>query len=203
MKKTYMFIADEFEEVEAITPVDYLRRCGVEIVVVGVGDKTVRSARSVTLLCDCTLENMLPETASGKRLPDEMITQALAQKAAETALVILPGGIGNSRTLGSNRYVKQFVELTLQNGGFIAALCAAPALTFGAWGLLNGKRFTCYPGMGTDLPTQPVKDARVVQDGSIITACSAGAAEEFAFKLVELLCGGERVAELRAAVCAR
>ena len=198
-----MFIADEFEEVEAITPVDYLRRCGVEIVVVGVGDKTVRSARSVTLLCDCTLENMLQETASGKRLPDETITQALAQKAAETALVILPGGIGNSRTLGSNRYVKQFVELTLQNGGFIAALCAAPALTFGAWGLLNGKRFTCYPGMGADLPTQPVKGARVIRDGQFITACGAGAAEEFAFALVDALYGEKKLSELKRSIVAR
>ena len=195
MKKIFLFIADGFEEVEAVTPLDYLRRCGADLTLVGVGAKVIRSSRGLTVTCDITLSELIGEGAEAKKNAERL--------AADTALAILPGGLPNSRTLSENTELCFFIVETAKHGGLVAAICAAPALALGRWGLLEGKQFTCYPGMGTDLPTQPVKDARVVQDGSIITACSAGAAEEFAFKLVELLCGGERVAELRAAVCAR
>ncbi|MGP1593956.1 MAG: DJ-1 family glyoxalase III [Treponema sp.] len=184
MKKAFICVADGFEEVETITPVDYLRRCGIDAVLTGLETNTVRSSRGLTVQCDAVLHEVLPY-------------------AKEAVLAVLPGGLPNSETLGSSTQLKSFVKTVYENGGIIAAICAAPCFTLGAWGLLEGKKFTCYPGMGMDLPTKPLADKRVVQDGRIITACAAGAAEEFAFALVEALCGAAARDSLRSAIAAR
>lgn len=198
MQKAFLFIADGFEEVETVTPVDYLRRCGIDTAIVGVEEKVVRSARNLSIMCDLTLEELIGETA-GSAGESEVVDRA----AAETALVILPGGLPNSRTLGANMHLRSFIEAVERHGGFVAAICAAPALALGAWGMLNSRQFTCYPGMGKDLPTPPVKSARVIRDGNIITACGAGAAEEFAFALVDALCGEQKLTELKNSIVAR
>ncbi|MEL3910813.1 MAG: DJ-1/PfpI family protein [Treponema sp.] len=191
MKKVFLFISDGFEEVEAITPLDYLRRCGAETVVVGIGGKAIKSSRSLSITCDFSWDEFI---AAG--VP-------LEQCARETALVVLPGGLPNSRTLGEHTGLRDFVKTVQNCGGIVAAICAAPVLTLGVWGMLNGKQYTCYPGMGEELPTPPVKDARVIRDGAIITACAAGAAEEFSFMLVEVLYGSEKLRELKTAIAAR
>lgn len=198
MQKIFLCIADGFEEVEAVTPLDYLRRCGADLTLVGVGKKMIRSSRGLCITCDCTLEELLNGQIAGVEK-----TAALDRLAAETALVILPGGLPNSRALSENLDLRQFVTAVAQCGGLVAAICAAPALVLGGWKLLNGKKFTCYPGMGTDLPTPPVTGARVVRDGTFITACGAGAAEEFSFALVEALYGAEKLTELKASIVAR
>lgn len=195
MKKMFLFIADGFEEVEAVTPIDYLRRCGAELSIIGVDTRVIRSARGLSISCDATLPDVL---GSG----DEAEKNA-ARLAAETALAILPGGLPNSRVLSEHAALQCFITEMVKHGGLIAAICAAPALALGGWGLLNGKRFTCYPGMGTDLPTPPVKGARVVKDGAFITACGAGAAEEFAFAIIDAVYGAAKLAELKNAIVAR
>ena len=196
MQKVFLFIADGFEEVEAVTPLDYLRRSGADLTLVGVGGKTIRSSRGLNIVCDAVLEDMIDGDAAAR-------TQAITALAADTALAILPGGLPNSRTLGENAALEAFVKAVAEQGGLVAAICAAPTLALGRWGLLNGKRFTCYPGMGEDLPTQPVKGARTMRDGQFITACGAGAAEEFSFALVEALYGVQKAAELKQAIVAR
>ena len=195
MQRVFLFIADGFEEVEAMTPLDYLRRCGADLMLVGVGSKIIRSSRGLTVTCDLTLSDLLGDGMEAKRNVDRL--------AAETALAILPGGLPNSRTLGENAELRAFIIETAKCSGFVAAICAAPALALGKWGLLDGKQFTCYPGMGQDLPTQPVKGARVIRDGTFITACGAGAAEEFAFALVDALYGEKKLDELKNAIVAR
>lgn len=195
MKKILLFIADGFEEVEAITPLDYLRRCGAELCVVGVDAKVIRSARNLAVTCDTTLSELFGNGGNAHA--------AAARLAADTAMVILPGGIPNSRTLSEHSALASFIGEIAKHGGFIAAICAAPALALGKWGMLDGKRFTCYPGMGEDLPTLPVKGTRVVRDGAFITACGAGAAEEFTFALVDALYGTAKLDELKASIVAR
>ena len=195
MKKIFLFIADGFEEVEAVTPLDYLRRCGADLTLVGVGAKVIRSSRGLTVTCDLTLDDLLGDGADAKKNAERL--------AAETALAILPGGLPNSRTLSNNAGLRYFITETEKQGGVIAAICAAPALALGGWGLLDGKQFTCYPGMGEDLPTKPVKGVRVVRDGRFITACGAGAAEEFAFALVDALYGEKKLDELKSSIVAR
>jgi len=184
MKQAFIFVADGFEEVELITPLDYLRRCNVPTQLVAVGNKQVQSSRGVLITCDAVLEQVLDQ-------------------AEHAALVVLPGGIPNSTTLGASGELRRFVATAAQHGSIIAAICAAPVYTLGAWGMLDGKRYTCYPGMGGELSTPPVKNMRVVQDGNIITACAAGAAEEFAFSLVHTLCGAEQGLQLQHAIAAR
>ena len=196
MQKVFLFIADGFEEVEAVTPLDYLRRSGADLTLVGVGGKTICSSRGLNIVCDAVFEDLIGGDAAAR-------TQAITALAADTALAILPGGLPNSRTLGENAALEAFVKAVAEQGGLVAAICAAPALALGRWGLLNGKRFTCYPGMGEDLPTQPVKGARTMRDGQFITACGAGAAEEFSFALVEALYGVQKAAELKQAIVAR
>ena len=195
MQRVFLFIADGFEEVEAMTPLDYLRRCGADLTLVGVGSKIIRSSRGLTVTCDLTLSDLLGDGVEAKRNAEQL--------AAETALAILPGGLPNSRTLGENAELRAFIIETAKCGGLVAAICAAPALALGKWGLLDGKQFTCYPGMGQDLPTQPVKGARVIRDSTFITACGAGAAEEFAFALVDALYGEKKLDELKNAIVAR
>ena len=196
MQKVFLFIADGFEEVEAVTPLDYLRRSGADLTLVGVGGKTICSSRGLNIVCDAVFEELISGEAAAHR-------QDLGAMAADTALVILPGGLPNSRTLGENAELETFVKAVAMHGGFVAAICAAPALALGKWGLLNEKRFTCSPGMGEDLSTAPIKDARTVRDGQFITACGAGAAEEFSFALVEALYGVQKAAELKQAIVAR
>lgn len=197
MKKIFLFIADGFEEVEAITPVDYLRRCGAQVVIVGVGGATIKSSRSVTITCDVSLDALIDPSVSGST------ASAIDGLAAETALVILPGGLPNSRSLGENTRIRDFVQAVDRHGGLIGAICAAPVLTLGAWNMLDGKKFTCYPGMSEDLPVPPLKEMRVIQDGNIITACAAGAAEEFAFMLISVLYGAKKLQELKTSIAAR
>lgn len=195
MRKIFLFIADGFEEVEAVTPLDYLRRCGADLTLVGVGAKVIRSSRGLTVTCDITLSELIGEGTEAKKNAERL--------AADTALAILPGGLPNSRTLSENTELCFFIAETAKHGGLVAAICAAPALALGRWGLLEGKQFTCYPGMGTDLPTQPVKGARVIRDGQFITACGAGAAEEFAFALADALYGEKKLTELKSSIVAR
>ena len=196
MNKVFLFIADGFEEVEAVTPLDYLRRSGADLTLVGVGGKTIRSSRGLTVACDAVFEELIGGDAAAH-------AHTIAALAADTAMVILPGGLPNSRALGENTELETFVKAVVERGGFAAAICAAPALALGKWGLLNEKRFTCYPGMGEELGTLPVKDSRTVHDGQFITACGAGAAEEFSFALVEALYGEQKAVELKQAVVAR
>ena len=195
MQKIFLFIADGFEEVEAVTPLDYLRRCGADLTLVGVGAKVIRSSRGLTVTCDVTLSELIEEGSNAKKNAERL--------AAGAALAILPGGLPNSRTLGENTELRSFVTEAAKHGGLIAAICAAPVLALGKWGLLDGKQFTCYPGMGEDLPTKPVTGARVIRDGQFITACGAGAAEEFAFALVDALYGAKKLAELKSSIVAR
>ena len=184
MKKGFLFLANGFEEVEAVTPIDYLRRAGIDLITVGVTGKTVTSSRNLTLTCDMVLEE----------------AEALA---GNSFLAVLPGGLPNSRTLAESQAVKKFVMQTLEAGGIVGAICAAPALALGSWSILDGKKFTCYPGMGNNLKTKPQANKRVVKDGNIITACSAGAAEEFSFALVEAICGKSALNKLKNEVVAR
>ena len=176
MKKAFLFLANGFEDVEALTPIDYLRRAGIDLITVGVGGKTIVSSHKVPITCDIVLEEAL-------------------QTDGDLIAVVLPGGLPNSSTLAGSEAVREFA--------IVAAICAAPALALGSWGLLEGKNYTCYPGMGQDLSTKPKAGERVIRDGNIITACAAGAAEEFAFAIVEAICGKTALNKLKTEVVAR
>ncbi len=173
----YLYLAEGFEEIEALTPADYLRRVGCEVRLVGVGGRSITGAHGITVEADCTVEEI----------------------HAVPVLVILPGGMPGTKNLEASRAVTEMVVACAEAGGVVAAICAAPSI-LGHLGLLDGKRATCYPGFEQELIGAEVMSAPVVVDGRIITARGAGTANQFAFALAEALCGADQARKLEAAV---
>lgn len=176
----YLFLANGFEEIEALTPLDMLRRAGVEVTTVGVGGTSVMGAHGIRVEAD------IPDTMYADATPD---------------MVILPGGMPGAKHLDESRTVDAAVRAAAKNGGFLAAICAAP-MVLGHKGLLRGKRAICFPGFETELTGALLADTRVVRDGNLITAAGMGVALDFALELVRALCGAERATELRRGVLA-
>jgi 4-methyl-5(b-hydroxyethyl)-thiazole monophosphate biosynthesis len=169
MKKVYVYMAEGFEEIEALAPVDILRRAGVNVTLVGVGDLIRTGARGVKVCCDLT--------ASETEIQD-------------ADMIILPGGFPGFENLANDGKVIADIEAMLEKGGYVAAICGAPAAILGKKGYLAGKKATCYPGMENDLGCE-VSDENVCVCGNIITSKSAATAMEFAFALCEILMGAE------------
>ncbi len=173
----YLLLAPGFEEVEALTPLDYLRRVGQEVRMVGVSSQIVTGAHGITVHCDTVVEELT-------ELPD---------------LLILPGGMPGTRNLARNAYVAKQIEACYWGGKLIGAICAAPSI-LGQMSLLEGKKATCFPGFEAELLGAEVLPDPVVRSGQIITAKGAGVANQFAFALVEALCGSETADELKATI---
>lgn len=182
MKQAFVFLADGFEDVEAVTPIDYLRRAGVTVAVVGVPRRTVESSHGLRVVCDTSLSELVPGA-----LPD---------------LAVLPGGGKGSENLAASENLKHIIESMFQERRLVGAICAAPAVVLGGWGLLEGRSYTCYPGLGKKLAVKP-QEKRVVVDLNLITARSAGVAEEFSLALITALCGSTESEKIRDAILAR
>lgn len=168
---TIIFLADGFEEIEAISPIDILRRGGVEVLTVGISGKIVSGSHGIHIECDTTDEEL---DLQGK-IPD---------------CVILPGGMPGTLNLEKNKIVKKVVSDVFVGGGLVCAICAAPSL-LGQWGILDGKNAVCYPGFENKLIGATVCDSLVVRDGNIITAKGPGAALPFGFEILTALKGTE------------
>ena len=176
MSKIYLFLADGFETVEALAPVDVMRRAGIEVVTVSImGRREIISAQDVTVLADTLFENVCYDDAD--------------------ALVLPGGGVGTDN-LSAHTPLRALLVDAHANGKLVAAICAAP-MVFGRIGILEGKRATCYPGCESDLFGATYTATAVEQDGNIITACGPGVSFDFGFAIVERLCGSEVVATLR------
>ena len=177
----YMFLAEGFEEVEALCPLDLLRRAGLPVVTVGVGGLRVRGSHGIVVEAD------LADTEYFDKAPD---------------MVILPGGMPGTLNLAKSEVVRAAVETAADHDGFLAAICAAPSV-LGDMGLLRGKEAICYPGFEERLTGAVISKRSVVRDGNIITAAGMGVALDFGLELVSALMGAEKAEELRHAVLAR
>lgn len=176
MSRIYLFLADGFETVEALAPVDVMRRAGIEVVTVSIMKrKEVVSAQNVTVLADVLFEDVNYNDAD--------------------ALVLPGGGVGTDNLSAHEQLRSQLAE-AYTDGKLIAAICAAP-MVFGRMGILEGKKATCYPGCESNLFGATYTATPVEQDGNIITACGPGVSFDFGFAIVERLCGGEVVETLR------
>lgn len=176
MKKVYVFLADGFETVEALAPVDVMRRAGLQVVTVSImGRKNVVSAQDVTVAADELIENI---------------------DAADAAALMLPGGGVGTDNLSAHKPLRALLAGAFEEGVLVSAICAAP-MVFGRMGILEGKRATCYPGCEGDLFGAEYTAAAVEEDGNIITGCGPGVSFDFGFTLVERLCGKEVVDTLR------
>lgn len=174
----YLFLANGFEEVEALAPLDILRRAGVEVTTVGVGGDMIRGAHGITVQAD------MPDTLFADAAPD---------------MIVLPGGMPGSKNLDESRIVDMALKAAARRGAYLAAICAAP-MVLGHRGLLADKRATCYPGFESDLTGATVATEKVVTDGKIITAAGMGVAVEFGLALVTALKGREVAEGIRAAI---
>jgi 4-methyl-5(b-hydroxyethyl)-thiazole monophosphate biosynthesis len=116
----------------------------------------------------------------------------LADLRGEFNLVILPGGMPGAKHLGESAEARSLATRTARAGGWVAAICAAPAFTLAPWGLLDGRQATCYPGLEKNFTAQTTSSPeRVVVDGNIVTSRGPGTALEFSLRLVQLLAGEE------------
>ena len=198
MKSAVVFLADGFEEVEALTPVDYLRRAGVEVFTVAVPSSTmndpyiVMGSHKIPVIADMNFAEFKQEFET--ELPD---------------LVFAPGGMNGSKNLAANEEVLSFIKKCSEGSKQVAAICAAPALVLSKTGILKGKNWTCYPGMEDEVDADDVEDSTscanvpFVTDGNITTGRGAGAAEEFTMELVKILCGEEVSEKIRQGTCQR
>lgn len=172
----YVFLATGFEDVEALAPIDIMRRAGVEVTTVSItGERIVQSAHAVGIVADITLEEAQLDAAE---------------------LMVLPGGLPGSTNLDACQTLTAALKRHFDAGRPLAAICAAP-LVLGHLGILEGRRATCYPGVEGELKGATYTAAIVERDGNIITGKGPGAAMEFGYALVDLLQGEGASAGLR------
>ena len=164
----YVFFATGFEDVEALAPVDILRRAGVEVQTVSITDeKVVYSAHNVGVVTDITLAEA---------------------RLGEAQLMVLPGGLPGSTNLDACQPLTEALLRHYAAGRPVAAICAAP-MVLGHLGILKGRRATCYPGVEHELTGATYTANTVERDGCVVTGNGPGAAMEFGYTLVDLLLG--------------
>ena len=169
----YLFLADGFEEIEAVTPLDILRRAGVKVQTVGVGGKTAVGSHGIAVTCDITIDKADAQTCQG---------------------VVLPGGPGRNK-LAESFAVLNTLRVAAERGALLAAICGAPPI-LGAQGYLRDKKACCYPGYEDKLIGAEVLFDPVVTDGNVITSRGAGTAAAFGLALVEYLVSPEKAREI-------
>jgi len=176
-KKAYVFLANGFEEIEAISVIDVLRRADVEVKTVSISaNKQVIAAHNVEISADTLFDKT---------------------DFADGDMLILPGGQPGADNLNACEKLKKLIQIYYDQNKYIAAICAAP-LVFGGMGLLKGKKAVCYPGYEDQLiGAEIVENECVVASDNIITSKGAGTAIEFSLKLVEILVGKEVAEKLK------
>ena len=179
MAKVAVFVADGSEEVEAITPVDLLRRAKVDVDVVSIMPALeIEASRNVKITAD--------------KLMDEI-------NFDEYDMLVLPGGVRGTNNLNACEELKKQIKRFNDQGKAIAAICAAPTV-FAGMGILNGKRSTCNPGFWNELRGEGadlIEDSKVVICGNIITSQAMGTSVDFGLALVGYLRGADAEEELR------
>ncbi len=161
----YMFLADGFEETEALATLDVLRRAEIEVKTVGVTGCTVIGSHGISVFADLGIDEISVSDVSG---------------------VVLPGGMPGTTNLEKNDTVIECVKYAANNNLLVAAICAAP-LILGHLGILVGKKATCFPGFESELKGAEIIEFGVVGDANVITAKGAGVSLEFGFKIVEFI----------------
>lgn len=180
MATVLLILPEGFEEIEAITPIDLLRRAGMGVTVAALGETIhVTGRNQITLHADTPLSALAPES--------------------KFDLLILPGGPGVTRLRADPR-VRARVLAQAAGAGWLAAICAAPTVLHDA-GLLAGRRYTAHPSVAGELPDL-LSDQAVVVDERLVTSRGAGTAFAFGLALIELLAGPAQAREIAASVCA-
>ena len=178
----YCFLADGFEETEAIAPVDMLRRAGVTVKTVGIGKSVITGSHGISVICDLTDSEL--------RLTDELDG------------VILPGGMPGTLNLDASQAVHSAVDFAVLHQKLVCAICAAPSI-LGRKGLLSGKKAIAFPGFEKELEGAIISKDPVVKDGVFITAKGAGVAVDFGLEIVAALVSRAKSDEIRSSIQCR
>lgn len=171
-------LAEGFEEIEAVTILDVLRRAGLDTTSAGLTGNPVRGSHGIPVMADEPLAGLRPD---------------------DFGAIVLPGGMPGSDNLKKSDTVISFIQSIYRRGGVTAALCAAP-MVLGHAGVLAGKKATCFPGFESEMKGATPTGSPVEVDGTIITARGPGCAIPFALALVEALAGKTMMRELRDAM---
>ena len=207
MKQVPVFLAPGFEEIEALTVVDYLRRANVDVTTVSVpshgGEETeyVQGSHKITVLADIKLADFVQKMDGGE--PDA---------------AYFPGGMPGASNLASNQYLFQLITKMDRKGKLVAAMCASPAVVLSRTGILSNRKWTCYPGMEENLAeycgsadwakevtenSEHISDVPFVFDNNLLTGRGPGTAEQFAMELVKLLTNAETAKKIHDGSCQR
>jgi 4-methyl-5(b-hydroxyethyl)-thiazole monophosphate biosynthesis len=179
MNNLYIHLAEGFEEIEAITIIDVLRRAGLKVISVSVtGNRMVTGSHRIEIKADQLFEEV--DYSAGE-------------------MIILPGGMPGSKNLNEHEGLKQQIIDYQRRGKYLAAICAAP-IVFGNLGILKGKRVVCYPGYEAHLIGAEVLSNSYMVDNNIITGRGAGVALQFSLEIVTILKGEESAIQLRKAM---
>ncbi len=177
MKNVYLFLADGFEEIEALATVDVLRRAGVKVTTVSINPtEMVNGAHGIPVVADALFADC---------------------SYNEADMLVLPGGMPGAANLDAHEGLRAAISAHAEVGKWLAAICAAP-MVYGHMGLLNGKKATCYPGFEGELAGAIYTAASVEKDGNIITGKGPAVVLPFAYALAEALVGEEVVAQVKA-----
>ena len=162
----YVLLGNGFEEIEALTPVDLLRRAGIQVLTVGISGKTICGGHNISICADITVEQI---------------------DLTDLDMVVVPGGLGGVASIRASKAAMDVIAFAHENGKFLAAICAGPTV-LADLGITNGKNATCYPGCESGMGSANiVPDAPYVRDGKLITGTSAGCATAFALALIAAL----------------
>lgn len=172
----YVILGKGFEEIEAVAPVDILRRGGVDVAFAGVDGMKITGAHRIDVCCDMTVDEI---------------------DLSKAELIVVPGGLGGVNSIKASKSAMEQIEKAHQNGVALAAICAGPTVLY-ELGILDGVKAVCYPGMEAEMPKAEFDTSvPACRDGKIITGRGPGAALEFGFALLDYLKGSEVVAALK------
>lgn len=196
MKRVAVLLAEGFEEIEALAPVDLLRRAGVEVFTVG--EYVVKGSRNISVVTDKRVSDFLQECES-QGLPDA---------------VIIPGGLNGTKNLAACTKAQNFITKMWQENKLVCAICAAPVIVLSPLGILKNKNFTCYPTMENDFSEyagenweekvsgSTHKEENVVIDNNLITSRGAGTSLDFAFAIITALCDADTMEKVKKSIVA-
>lgn len=172
----YVLLGEGFEEVEAITPVDVLRRCGAAVQTAGIGGLEIKGSHEITVRADCKVEEI---------------------DRAALEMIVIPGGLGGVASINGSKAALTAIENAWADGKYVAAICAGPTVLAGLH-ISDGRKVTSYPGTDSQMGSADCREDEVVVDGKLITSRGPGTAMAFALKLAETVCG-EKAAKQTAA----
>ena len=167
MKKIVVILAHGFEEIEAVTPIDILKRGGIDVVIAGIGDINIIGSHGIKIECDTSIGQIDADDFNG---------------------VIIPGGLPGANNISDSEEAGRFIKRIYQDKKLIAAICASPALVLSPLKILEGKKSTGYPGYENKFSEfVELKTDKVVVDGNIITSKGAGTSADFSFAILHYL----------------